>query len=107
MQEIVTSAMPALVTALGGLLAWFLKEQHDAKRRVDDVEETLIISVTMILKNQLVAAHRSALTARCISITERDTFLQTFNMYEVLQGKPSLSHLHDDILRLPLAEGEK
>lgn len=114
MNQFLITATPALVTAMGGLLAWFLKEQYDAKRQMiaaraatGALEHTVLTTVTMILKNQLVAAHRSAVSEHCISITERDTFLETYAMYKELQGRPALTHLHEDILKLPLAEGEK
>lgn len=98
--NVVAAAVTAVVTAAGSALLWLLKERKRDHDSVKNQENLIVASMLVLLRNQLVTAHKLAIKNSIITISEKQSFLETHQLYKNLGGNGPTSHLVEDISRL-------
>lgn len=95
-----SAAVSAAVTAAGGLLVWYIKEARTARIQARQQADLISSALVVLIRNQLVMTHRSAIGRSEITIAERQSFREMHKLYVGLGGNGPTSHLAEDIDRL-------
>ena len=95
-----TSITTMVATTLAGLVVWFIQEARKTKALGKRQNDFLTTAILVLLRSQLVATHRSAIERSQITIAERQSFIETHQLYTSLGGNGPTTYLIDDIKRL-------
>lgn len=98
--SVIAAVVTAVITAAGSALLWLLKERKRDRDAVKNQENLIVASMLVLLRNQLVTAHKLAITNCVITISEKQSFLETHLLYKNLGGNGPTAHLVEDIGRL-------
>lgn len=101
-----TEILIAVVTALLGLAVWFVKTTKTARdaavHAAATSEDIMVKTMLVLLRNQLMAAHRNAVSNWEITIEEKNSFHEMHDLYIDLGGKPPASRLINDLDKVKL-----
>lgn len=98
--SVIAAVATAVVTAAGSAILWLMKERKREQSDMKNQENLILTAMLVLLRNQLVTAHRVAITNSEITISEKQSFLETHQLYTRLGGNGPASHLTDDIAKL-------
>lgn len=97
-----TPLITTVATAIVGLLVWFVQEKRKEKALMAMKEDILQAALIVLIRNQLVNAHRTAIDMGALTTSQKQSFVEMFDLYIKLGGNGSTSHLLDDINRVQL-----
>ena len=97
-----TPAITAITTALAGLVVWLIQERRKAKALADQKDSVLEQAMLVLIRNQLVIAHKAAFETLSITISQRQSFVEMHDIYVKLGGNGPASHLLEDLTHVRL-----
>ena len=92
----------AIITAAVGLLVWFIQENRKAKALEAQKEGVLESAMLVLIRNQLVTAHKLAIDSWQITISQKQSYVEMHDLYIKLGGNGPASHLLEDLNRVKL-----
>ena len=97
-----TPVITAITTALAGLVVWLIQERRKAKALADQKDTVLEAAMLVLIRNQLVLAHKVAIESWTITISQKQSFVEMHDIYVKLGGNGPASHLLEDLARVRL-----
>ena len=85
-----------------GLLVWFIQESRRAKETAAKTANAMDRALLVLIRNQLISAHRTAVKTWEITTAEKQSFREMHDLYITLGGNGPTSHLIDDLERVRL-----
>ncbi len=92
----------AITTAAVGLLVWFIQENRKAQALEAQKEGVLETAMLVLIRNQLVMAHKLAIDSWEITISQKQSYVEMHDLYIKLGGNGPASHLLEDLNRVKL-----
>ena len=97
-----TPIITAVVTAATGLIVWFVQENRKARALEAQKEGVLESAMLVLIRNQLVTAHKLAIDSWQITISQKQSYVEMHDLYIKLGGNGPSSHLLEDLGRVKL-----
>ena len=92
----------AVTTATVGLVVWFIQENRKDRALEERRDSVLEAAMLVLIRNQLVTAHKVAIDVGLITISQKQSFIEMHDLYLKLGGNGPSSHLLDDLNRVKL-----
>lgn len=92
-------ALPIILTTVLGYVVWILKQQK--KDRDANSKGTMLL-----LKVQLIEYHAEWTTRGYVTRHGIDNFIEMYNAYHELGGNGMITHLKEDVEKLPIKNWE-
>lgn len=95
-------AITTITTTAAGLLVWVIQENRKTKALEAQKEGVLETAMLVLIRNQLVTAHKLAIDSWSITISQKQSFVEMHDLYIKLGGNGPASRLLDDLNRVKL-----
>lgn len=88
------------------VLGWIGSSVRKTLKISRDTDALMNRGLTVLLRNQLISAHRRANDSRSMSVTERQSYHEMHDLYTGLGGNGMASHLNRDVATMAIVHDE-